>query len=397
LQLKQEKKVPDKKKTKQTIDQRTRNKGKERTVSSKGAASALDFPDLPLAYDDTQVTLVARSPFSLYAYWDVSQSSLSQLKKQWGAFFNNAKYYLRVYEVTPVSELASPGRHSFDLDIDLSSRKQYIDLPKDNADFCADIGYTDPQGDFQVLASSNVVSAQRQAQSPSEDLQWMSVQEDGPREIATYTDQKYQQYNDDLSPLQDQKTFSLYGGRIPLTAEQIWAYYSRLTPLLKKVHLQEVQLSSPAAEDISGMVSDPLKKYQPKGAVPFVKDSISYNEHVHAVHSSADFMEESRSSDFSQSMPSSHHAGLDQMDDHKDFFFELNTELIVYGRTEPNATVTHGNQKVNLNPDGTFSMRFSLPDAHHIPLDFTAQSFDRTQQRSIRTAVERFKTMYVPG
>jgi hypothetical protein len=43
------------------------------------------------------------------------------------------------------------------------------------------------------------------------------------------------------------------------------------------------------------------------------------------------------------------------------FFLEVWTELILYGRTEPDADVTVEGKKVNLRPDGTFSIRYALP------------------------------------
>ncbi len=46
----------------------------------------------------------------------------------------------------------------------------------------------------------------------------------------------------------------------------------------------------------------------------------------------------------------------------KDFWLIVNTELIVYGATESDAKVTVAGQPIKLNPDGTFSLRFALPD-----------------------------------
>jgi hypothetical protein len=43
------------------------------------------------------------------------------------------------------------------------------------------------------------------------------------------------------------------------------------------------------------------------------------------------------------------------------FFLEVWTELILYGRTEPDAEVTVEGKKVALRPDGTFSLRYALP------------------------------------
>ena len=45
----------------------------------------------------------------------------------------------------------------------------------------------------------------------------------------------------------------------------------------------------------------------------------------------------------------------------RQFFLEVYTELILYGKTLPDAYVTLKGEKVNLKKDGTFSFRFALP------------------------------------
>ena len=63
-------------------------------------------------------------------------------------------------------------------------------------------------------------------------------------------------------------------------------------------------------------------------------------------------------------------------------------ELILYGATEPDALVTVSGRKVVLNPDGTFSMRFALPDGN-IDLPIKAVSKDETDTRKIEITVTR--------
>jgi len=75
------------------------------------------------------------------------------------------------------------------------------------------------------------------------------------------------------------------------------------------------------------------------------------------------------------------------------FFFEIGTELIVYGRTEPDAEVWLGDKKVALREDGTFTLRFALPDGE-IPLAFIAKSSNKTDKRRITSSVKRTKTKY---
>ncbi len=70
------------------------------------------------------------------------------------------------------------------------------------------------------------------------------------------------------------------------------------------------------------------------------------------------------------------------------FFFNIDAELIVYGATEPTAKVMIQSEPVHLREDGTFTMRFSLPDGRQI-LPAVAYSADGVEERTIVLAVER--------
>jgi hypothetical protein len=70
------------------------------------------------------------------------------------------------------------------------------------------------------------------------------------------------------------------------------------------------------------------------------------------------------------------------------FHFEIDAELIVYGATEPNARVTLQGEPVQVRKDGTFTVRFSLPEARQI-IPAVAASPDGVEERTIVLAVER--------
>jgi hypothetical protein len=70
------------------------------------------------------------------------------------------------------------------------------------------------------------------------------------------------------------------------------------------------------------------------------------------------------------------------------FWFVLDAELIVYGATEPDARVTLQNEPIKLRPDGTFTVRFSLPDSRQI-IPAVATSADGIEERTIVLSVER--------
>ena len=72
----------------------------------------------------------------------------------------------------------------------------------------------------------------------------------------------------------------------------------------------------------------------------------------------------------------------------RNFQFDVDAELIIYGATKPNAHVTLGGEPVKLRPDGTFTVRQSMPDKRQV-LPVVANSGDGVEQRTIVLAVER--------
>lgn len=70
------------------------------------------------------------------------------------------------------------------------------------------------------------------------------------------------------------------------------------------------------------------------------------------------------------------------------FWFNVNTELVIYGATEPNATVTIGDQPIALQPDGSFSYRFALPDGS-FELPIVAIAADGTEARAAELKFSR--------
>jgi hypothetical protein len=72
----------------------------------------------------------------------------------------------------------------------------------------------------------------------------------------------------------------------------------------------------------------------------------------------------------------------------QEFRFQIDTELIVHGVTHPDAHVTLRGEPVRLRPDGSFAVRFSLPDRRHV-LPVVANSGDGAEQRTIVLAIDR--------
>lgn len=68
--------------------------------------------------------------------------------------------------------------------------------------------------------------------------------------------------------------------------------------------------------------------------------------------------------------------------------FDVDAELIVFGKTVSTASVMVAGRPVKLQPDGSFTVRMELPDKRQV-LPVTAESRDGLRQRTTVVAVER--------
>lgn len=72
----------------------------------------------------------------------------------------------------------------------------------------------------------------------------------------------------------------------------------------------------------------------------------------------------------------------------KGFHFQIDAELVVYGKSESNAHITLAGEPIQLRDDGSFTLRFGLTDGRHI-LPVVASTHDGIEERTIILAVER--------
>ena len=70
------------------------------------------------------------------------------------------------------------------------------------------------------------------------------------------------------------------------------------------------------------------------------------------------------------------------------FWMMVDCELIVYGATEPDAKVTVQGKSIKLRPDGTFTLRYTLPDGEQV-IPVRAESADEVEERVITPIVTR--------
>lgn len=116
--------------------------------------------ELPDTYQDNKLILLIKNPNSLYAYWDITKNRDQGIPT------------LRLYEA-----LSFEGdlKFSFLFDIDIShdAKNWFIDVPKDNCSYYAELGQRMADGSFVSLLKSNIVKTPRSSLSTIIDDNWI--------------------------------------------------------------------------------------------------------------------------------------------------------------------------------------------------------------------------------
>ncbi|MCM8775215.1 MAG: DUF4912 domain-containing protein [Candidatus Omnitrophica bacterium] len=360
----------------------------------------VDNYDLPSSYNETNLTLIARDPHWVHAYWEITPTAIEEIRSKIGSEFDRSTITLRMHDVTCVDFNGHNANRSFDIDVGPHAHSWYVNLWCDNVSYCGDIGVRSPEGNFYVLARSNMIETPRAGSSGRGEMIWMRVDDEEaepPYVLVEETLEAKKAKGRSVKKVLPSFESKATRHRIYyLTEDDIRAYYSRLFPNLRRVLRRGKGSLGREGVDLSG------RKYRivlKDGEVIFddiLLKNLSKRQFLKKILGGAsEELFEIGELGGSESAAKGGASERKELAKRRQFFFELWTELLVYGRTEPDAEVWHGNKWVKLRDDGTFSLRFALPDGR-IPLEFVALSKDKTDKRSIVTAVERQKTIYHP-
>ena len=200
----------------------------QKYIPKKDFADTYDMP----SYDSTNLTLISRDPDWIHAYWDISHSSVETLRSYISNEFEKAAYTLRMYDTTFVNFDGNNANHWFDLDFDpKATNNWYVNLWCDNASFCGEIGLRLHDGRFFPLTRSNVVTTPRKRPADRSEEIWMRVDDSSSRAPFVVAEVKHQNKQKSTNA----HTTSAAKKRIYLSDDDVRAYYSRLSPLLRDV------------------------------------------------------------------------------------------------------------------------------------------------------------------
>lgn len=320
-----------------------------------GPLSAVDdgIGDLPGGYGESRIVLLPRDPQWAYAYWDIPNEQKEELRRQGGQ-----QLALRLYDVTDIDLNYQSPHNVQEYLCDELAREWYLPIPVSDRDYIVDIGYRCADGRFLVLARSAPVKVP--PVYPSDWVEDVFVTVDWEEELAGKT--VYQ-----LVPPSHRQ------GKAPESP-----IYQEIYGMAQDAEAQRVAGSMfGSMQHVPGSVP---------GSLMMAEQAIS----SYIFPSGVGMWAVPTMSGINMSgvgMSGIGFASAPPVQPRK-FWLVADAELIVYGATEPDATVTIGGRPIKLNPDGTFRFQMSFQDGL-IDYPIMAVAADGVQTRSIQMKFTR--------
>ncbi len=307
--------------------------------------------ELPEAYGTQKLFLTARDPQWLHAHWDFSQEQL----RRYNARSADRHLVLRVYRN------ATEGDPHREVHVHPESRSWFVHVGQASTRYVAQLGYYQAErGSWVTLATSGATLTPADTLSGDVSV-WFETLPVEVRfdQLLRLVRQALQDHVPLMEALQQLRTLGFTGlpdARAAAAATWTAAQEKALAEIITIDSVRRVWMGS---LEITELIRRQFLQELSSQAAAALGETSSWAGAVSSL--------------------SSPYGGAKERP--KGFWFNVNAELIIYGATEPDATVTIGGRTIRLRADGTFSYRFILPDGRY-ELPAVATSADGTDSRS---------------
>ncbi len=324
-------------------------------VAEQSPAYHENFGALPATYHEDTLFLTARDPRWLFSYWDFNWSRVAESEMRDG----RRAYYLRVLRLSGEVETL--------VEIHPGARNWYVPVRDGNTSYVAELGHFGRRGAWRSLVRSG------EARTPADALAAESTNEVFATVPQTLTFERLQalvqQHMEGGESLLEAIARITGEGHIHLRAgsQPSWTEEQKrlLAMLLGESLIDVVGLGS---EEIDRLLRRALQEKLHSEAASGLTARLA------AAFGPA-------SSSLFSPMGASWSAQPFGVSQQRGFFMHLNAEIIFYGGTHPEASVSVNGNPIKLQPDGSFQYHFTLPDGEfEIPV--VAVSPDGKEERS---------------
>lgn len=299
------------------------------------------LPDLPEGYGESRIVLMPRDPQWAFVYWDIPNTRKDELRSQGGQ-----QLVLRLCDATDIDVTTQAPHNVQEYPCDELAREWYLQIPVSDRDYTVEIGYRCADGRWLMLTRSATVHIP--PTYPSDWIEDIFMTVDWNSELRGKTIATL------VPPTQRSTGQGVEGYPIH---DQIFGLAGDVEALRVAGSLFGSMQQAPE-ETLSSFV---FPSGMGKWAIP-----------------TASGINMSGVGFFASQPPVRP----------RQFWLIADAELIVYGATEPDATVTIGDQQIQLNPDGTFRYQMSFQDGV-IDYPIKAVASDGEQNREIHMTFTR--------
>jgi hypothetical protein len=394
--------------------------GRKFVLAPAPPAPSPEAPEaLPEAYGTKSLLLAARDPHCVYAHWDLT----AEQQRDYAAQSESGKLVLRIYPEAPA------GRPAIETAVEQGARHSFVGVEEAGRKYVGQIGYYDSGSHWTPISTSTPTITPPDAVSPDTAVEFSKIPAELPfadlLSLVKEAASESAPLAEEVRQLAPAEAAAEPAGRPAPMAQEPAPIPSAPTVL----QFFGASPPQPAREERPEPIAQPRRATAPPparfaGAHGAAVSRIEWTpareralaevismDHVHRVWMGSVEITELIRRQYARELASQAAAkmapigpgapeakglppgaissplGAGGEEKAKGFWFNVNAELIVYGATEPDASVTIGGRPVRLRPDGSFSLRFSLPDGQY-ELPVEAISADK---RDGRAASLRFR------
>ncbi len=330
-------------------------------LGPKGTPAPTQAPsELPAAYGTRRLLLVARDPHWLYAHWDLTEDQ----RREYNRRSVDGHLVIRIYLGSVDGELA------VEQDVHPESSNWFVHVPKAGARYAGELGYRGPGRVWNRISASSPTITPADSLSSETWARFETLPFDVPMtQLVRLVREAARDHAPLLEAIRELRAAG-HPGLPPVTparAEAPWTP-AQEQALAAVINLDEVRRVWIGSLEITELLRRQL---------------------LHGLSS----MERARGEGVPGAAAASGVSSLSSpfggaSAPPRGFWFNVNAEVIVYGATEPDATVRIGGRPITLRSDGSFSFRFALPDGSY-PLPIAATSADGVETRQAELRFQR--------
>jgi uncharacterized protein len=347
--------------------------------------------ELPESYGTATIMLTARDPHWLYTHWDLTDDQ----QRRYNAFSRDGHLIVRIYIE------AAHGKPVAQVNVHPESRHWFLHVEQANTRYVAELGYYSAADKWTVVSTSSATLTPPDAVSTDATADFGTIPFEVPMDkllsLVKEAVQESAPLAQALQELREEGHTELPQIEVPAAAEsglarseaspQIRAGKPAKTPRARWTPSEWTPAQERALAEVVSM--DDVRRVW-MGSLEITELIRRQFINELASMSAAELSAPAPGAPTSPtgaisgiSSPSIQRGRLE-----KGFWFNVNAELIVYGATEADATVSIGGRKIKLRPDGSFSYRFALPDGNY-EMPVVAISSDETDGRAAELKFSR--------